>query len=73
MDRNDCATVAPSDVCAHVSLRASLSLRSCFLIDFVKKNGMRRIQEKIMQFLNGESNRDSIFKKLGIKGGGGKK
>ena len=30
MDRNECDTVARGEVCAYVSLRASLSLRFCF-------------------------------------------
>ena len=30
VDRNEWATVAGGDVCAHVTLRASRSLRSCF-------------------------------------------
>ena len=34
MDRNEWASVARGDVCAHVSLRASLSLRSCFVLFF---------------------------------------
>ena len=29
VDRNECSTVAHGDVCVHVSLRASLSFRSC--------------------------------------------
>ena len=31
VDCNEWATVARGDVCGHVSLRASLSVRSCFL------------------------------------------
>ena len=33
VDRNEEATVRRGDLCAHVSLRASLSLRSCFSIN----------------------------------------
>ena len=31
VDGNECATVASDALCAHVSLQASLSLRSCYL------------------------------------------
>ena len=33
---HDCISVARGDLCAHVSLRASLSLRSCFIIISIK-------------------------------------